>query len=69
MNSQIRKLKHFQVSYLSNEKKKVINIFIAVDQSITCLEDLTNEIFDYLNGGEIVDTFFKLNSRFEQLFL
>ncbi|CAF0770894.1 unnamed protein product [Rotaria sp. Silwood1] len=38
---------------------------------ITCLEYLSNEIFyeifDYLNGCEIVETFSNLNSRFKQL--
>ncbi|CAF4177326.1 unnamed protein product [Rotaria magnacalcarata] len=41
------------------------------NQSITSIEDLSNEIFyeifDYFNGDEIVKTFSKLNSRFQQL--
>ncbi|CAF1412273.1 unnamed protein product [Rotaria sordida] len=41
------------------------------NQLITSIEDLSNEIlyeiFDYFDGGEIVKTFSKLNSRFEQL--
>ncbi|CAF1241273.1 unnamed protein product [Rotaria sp. Silwood1] len=41
------------------------------NQSITSIEDLSNEIFyevfDYFDGGEIVKTFSKLNFRFEQL--
>jgi len=58
------------VSYLCNVNK-IIDIFIVIDESITCIEDLSNEIFyeifDYFDGGEIVKTFFNLNSRFEQL--
>ncbi|CAF4363759.1 unnamed protein product, partial [Rotaria sp. Silwood2] len=41
------------------------------NQSITSIENLSNEIFyeifDYFDGGEIVKKFSKLNSRFEQL--
>ncbi|CAF3992345.1 unnamed protein product, partial [Rotaria sp. Silwood1] len=40
-------------------------------QSIACLEHLSNEIFydlfEYLNGYEIAQTFFNLSYRFEQL--
>jgi len=57
------------VSYLCNVNK-IIDIFIVIDESITCIEDLSNEsfceIFDYFDDGEIVKTLFNLNSRFEQ---
>jgi hypothetical protein len=41
------------------------------DQSITCIENFSNEIFyeifDYLDGCEIYDAFLNLNHRFKQL--
>jgi hypothetical protein len=36
--------KNFEVSYLSYGTN-VIDIFLIIDQLITCLEDLSNEIF------------------------
>ncbi|CAF0746814.1 unnamed protein product [Adineta steineri] len=46
-------------------------IQIFQDQSITSIENLSNEIFydifDYLNGDEIVKSFLNLNFRFEQI--
>ena len=40
-------------------------------QSITCLEDLSNEmfyeIFDYLEGGDLYQAFSNLNYCFHQL--
>ncbi|CAF0884045.1 unnamed protein product [Rotaria sordida] len=49
-----------------NESRKIFQ-----NQSITSIENLSNEIFyeifDYFDGGEIVKIFSKLNSRFEQL--
>jgi hypothetical protein len=65
-----KKIRYFEVSYLSSANK-VIDIFIVIDESITRIEDLSNElfyeIFDYFDGDERVKTFFNLNSRFEQL--
>ncbi|CAF3522028.1 unnamed protein product [Rotaria sp. Silwood1] len=44
---------------------------LSIEQSIACLEHLSNEIFydlfEYLNGYEIAQTFFNLSYRFEQL--
>ncbi|CAF3010006.1 unnamed protein product [Rotaria sp. Silwood2] len=49
-----------------NESRKIFQ-----NQSITSIENLSNEIFyeifDYFDGGEMVKIFSKLNSRFEQL--
>jgi hypothetical protein len=53
---------------------KLFVFFIVIDefdQSITCFEDLSNEllceIFDYLHGYGLYKEFSNLNSRFEQL--
>ena len=43
------------------------SFFLIIDQSIRFVEDLSNEIFDYLNGCEIVKTFSNPNYRFKQL--
>ncbi|CAF0898109.1 unnamed protein product [Rotaria sp. Silwood1] len=48
------------------EKSKIFE-----SQSITCIEDFSNEIFyeifDYFNGYEIVEKFSNLNSQFDKL--
>jgi hypothetical protein len=52
-------------------KQKSKSIEGGYDQSITCIENLSNEIFyeifDYLNGCEINQSFAYLNPRFQQL--
>ncbi len=40
---------------------------LSYSVSVTCIEHLSNEIFDYLDGCEIYDTFSNLNSRFQHL--
>jgi len=70
MNHYRNQRRNFEVSYLSSENK-IIDIFILLGQSITCIELLSNEIFyeifDHFNGAEIAEAFSNLNSRFEQL--
>ncbi|CAF3530126.1 unnamed protein product [Rotaria sp. Silwood2] len=48
------------------EKSKIFE-----NQSITCIEDFSNEIFyeifDYFNGYEIIEKFSNLNSQFDKL--
>ncbi|CAF1524429.1 unnamed protein product [Rotaria sordida] len=54
------------------EQKIVLNeLFKEKNQSITCIEDFSNEIFyeifDYFNGYEIIEKFSNLNSQFDKL--
>ncbi|CAF3855641.1 unnamed protein product, partial [Rotaria sp. Silwood1] len=52
-------------------EEKTIKFLNEFHQSMTCFENLSNELlcemFDYLDGFQLFQTFSNLNSRFEQL--
>ncbi len=61
------KSKNFEVSFIFNN----LSLILKFDLGSTCLEDLSNElfyeIFDYLDGCHIHQSFSNLNSRFQHL--
>ncbi|CAF1152452.1 unnamed protein product [Rotaria sordida] len=50
------------------EQKIALNeSLVEKSQLITCIEDFSNEIFDYFNGYKIVEKFSNLNFQFDKL--
>jgi hypothetical protein len=63
---QLKRKSNFNQSN-KDKMKKLRSKSNEYDQSVTCIEKLSNEIFDYLNGCAIKQAFGNLNYRFEQL--